>query len=310
MAVVLADLGRNDLRSVFGSEWWSAFAEDKGEARLSLLSRPLDERLRTLAGVHLTRLPVNTGSLVASCAAVLAQGSAPLVVSDAFWMPWVPYFGRIHLEHSFVVTEASTEPDRLAFVDAYENSTEWGDARPQTGVADEEVVHRLDTTEARTTVFVLQAAGPAPAIDRAQLLKANVVAMPQWIGDDAIERYVSHYGSAAGDLDQFSAFCLGCWEVARKRRVYHRWLGDVDDRDGSLLPPGFREVFEADVITPWAEINRFAYVNLRRLRAGRQPSSQVFDLVCRMGPAERRTARVLVDWITAGRHPVRRGAAG
>ncbi len=303
LAIVLRQLARNDIRTVFGSEWWADFDEGQVERGLSLWSRPLEERLAALAGVCLIPIAMRGNSLVETCAAVLAQGLTPLVVSDAYCMPWVPYYGQIHISHSFVVAEASTSSATLAFVDAYENSTEWGEARPQAGVAGGHVVRCLQELEPGPAVYVLEPADALPSIDRAELLRSNVAAMPRWLQDDPIGRLARCYAAAAGDLDRFSAFCLDCWEILRKRRLYQRWLEDLEKDDGGLLPPGFRKAFEADVIAPWVEANRFAYVNLRRLRLAREPSSQVFELVAQAGVAERELARELVDWVErAPRH--------
>src|SRR5205807_3107968 len=56
--------------------------------------------------------------------AFAAEAGTLYVVADAFTMPWTPYRGQRHMEHSFVLAPGCT------VVDAYHNETQWGMARP------------------------------------------------------------------------------------------------------------------------------------------------------------------------------------
>jgi hypothetical protein len=60
---------------------------------------------------------------------VTAAGGVCYAVGDAFRMPWLPYSGRAHMPHSFLVATNPGHPDAIV-VDAYDNQTEWGVVEP------------------------------------------------------------------------------------------------------------------------------------------------------------------------------------
>src|SRR2546423_7302854 len=87
-----------------------------------------------------------------------AEAGTLYVIADAFTMPWTPYRGQRHLEHSFVLAPGCT------VVDPYHNETQWGMARPG--------VWRLSDAELDAAVGIgvsalVIAAEPLPELDPA-----------------------------------------------------------------------------------------------------------------------------------------------
>ncbi|MFD8232895.1 hypothetical protein ACFV20_13560 [Streptomyces sp. NPDC059696] len=59
--------------------------------------------------------------------ALARRTSVVYAVADSYDMPWLPYAGRAHMEHSFLV---GAHRDGAEVEDAYDNETAWGPARP------------------------------------------------------------------------------------------------------------------------------------------------------------------------------------
>ena len=89
-----------------------------------------------------------------------------------------------------------------------------------------------------------------------------------------LARYAAFAARALGgeiDSASFDAFCEACWSIERRRSLYARWLTDVQALRPTSLPAGFDERFAEQVVQRWSEVNRFTYLALRRIRAGRGP---------------------------------------
>src|ERR1700678_3018290 len=119
------------------------------------------------------------------------------VVGDAYTMPWVPYAGQRHLEHSFLLKIDGLD---ALIIDAYHNNTEWGQARP--GVWTIPATDLGDVMPGGGIAVVLTA-GPPPEVDPHAVLAANAAAMTAAQPD--IERYLAAHRAAGADqavLDQ------------------------------------------------------------------------------------------------------------
>lgn len=132
LAVLLVWHGAADVRTPFAARWRFRLRGDRaGDGRPDLPPQHLAADLRELAGWELRwQSAADLGSELPAWAAACDDGQPVLVVADAFDVPWVPYAGHEHMEHSFIV--AGVDGDRLTIADGYTNTTEWGAARPVT----------------------------------------------------------------------------------------------------------------------------------------------------------------------------------
>jgi hypothetical protein len=217
-----------------------------------------------------------------------------LVVADAFDMPWVPYAGHEHMEHSFIVT--GVDGDNLTVADGYANSTEWGAAQPVTARVGRAAIAGLLAASGRWSVprpvVPATASGTScspAATPIAQLVRANA--------DDicaarAAGRYQIFLRRAAalvraGDL---APVALDSWLLARSRTLHARWL----DRDAATwVAATVRQDFAASVAAGWSRAAEMSYVGLRRARSGRAVPPAVTQCLRQACSAEQDLAAVL-----------------
>ncbi|MFI5972732.1 acyl carrier protein [Streptomyces sp. NPDC051452] len=117
----------------------------------------LDDRLKSAApqaGLDPVRRSHLSGTTLLDES--VRHGGVLYVVADAFHLPWLPYHGNAHMEHSFLLV---TGPEGLYITDGYRIETRWGAASPGTHVLDPAALRGLDSAEAITFAPV----PPAPA---------------------------------------------------------------------------------------------------------------------------------------------------
>lgn len=163
------------------------------------------------------------------------------VIADAFDLPWTPYFGRQHNEHTFLMSTEDT------VVDAYHDETPWGPQRPG--------VWRVSPADLpQATVLLLEAGPAAPQTD---VLVANARAMAR----APIDSYLAaHTGS-----DQL---VLDVWLLGRSRLLHALWL----ERHGHNA---------AEMRThakDWLAFASHCFVAWRRARDGVLPTAVLEDL--------------------------------
>ena len=216
----------------------------------------VDDRLAQAAELLGLRVTARADGLTGSAVRELAADGLPrYVVADAFTMPWVPYNGHQHLEHSFLVVAAGSS---VTIVDAYHNDTQWGQARPGVWRLPAAV---FDAAVDDATVLSLDA-GPLPALDVPALLAANGTAMAD--ARQEIDRYLAGVGA-----DTIDAVVLDIWLLGRSRALHAAWL----DRLG--LPA---EAATAHA-QAWLTLASQSYVAMRRiLRGGPFPVALSEDL--------------------------------
>jgi Phosphopantetheine attachment site len=195
----------------------------------------------------------------------LARRSAPLyVVADAHDLCWGPYAGREHMDHSFLLVD-----DQLV-IDAYQNDTPWGDARPgvwRLSAAD------LDAAAASGAVALATAAGPSPTIDAQASLAATSRALRQALPD--IERYVEALRSEPVDLPALDRLVLDVWVLARTRSLHTAWLASLP---GLETPAGdWREQSER-----WRRLSAQTYLAARRARRHLEAPGHALDELDRL----------------------------
>ncbi|GAA2437750.1 hypothetical protein GCM10010191_60930 [Actinomadura vinacea] len=300
LAMALLAQGGGGVRSVLGSQWWFAY-EPGGEAAPRLDFEPQEERCAALTGLRPRSERVVEGGLAAACEGALALGRAPMVVTDAHLLPWCPYAGRKHVEHSFVVTAVTGSPATLRVVDGYDNRTEWGDARPLETTVDAALTAGLERDSATRLVTLV----PEPprldpgALRQAALFDLNLAVLADWAASEPYKAFIEEHCRADVDPAAFDRFCEACWTIERRRGLYATWLDDLAAEPGAPVPAGLGERFRQEVVARWSDVNRFAYLALRRLRAGRRTPGGLADLLTAAAEAERTLATALVTGLPA-----------
>jgi acyl carrier protein len=175
-------------------------------------------------------------------------GDLVYVVADAYELPWVPYFGQRHMDHSFLLAADFT------VVDAYANETPWGTAAPgrwkltrdQLAVREAEVIH-----------FGRASAGPArPVVS---------------VEDASVEGYLAAYDSHADRLRALERLTLETWLLARSRKLHARFR----EHDG--FPP---DAEQRAHLGRWDALVEQTYLAFRRVARGR---GEPAGLVGRLG---------------------------
>ncbi|MEU6037808.1 hypothetical protein ABZ801_20605 [Actinomadura sp. NPDC047616] len=292
LAMALLVQGCRDVRSVLGSQWWFAYEPGGGAAPL-LDFEAQQDRCASLAGLRPRSERAAEGGLAAACERALASGRVPMVVTDAYLLPWCPYAGRKHVEHSFVVTAVDGSPPTLRVADGYDNRTEWGDARPLDTTVDAALTAVLERDPATRLVTLVPEPPDAGVPGRAELFHANLAVLGDWAASEPYKAFVEEHCRADVDLAAFDRFCEACWTIERRRGLYATWLDDLAAEPGAPVPAELGGRFREEVVARWSEVNRFAYLALRRLRAGRRPSGGLADLVTAAAEAERALATAL-----------------
>ncbi|MGW5422607.1 acyl carrier protein [Streptomyces sp. NPDC003943] len=194
------------------------------------------------------------------------------VVGDAYTMPWVPYAGHEHMEHSFLLTasgpDGSADADTLTVIDAYHNDTPWGSARPgvwRLPAAD------LDAVLATKCTALALDATPPPALDATAVLAANAAAMSA--AGPRVDAYVTAMREAVGDPDALDALVLDVWVLGRARTLHAAWLGTV---------PGVDADAAEEQAQAWRRYAAHTYVAARRARRGGAVPASVIDQLDRL----------------------------
>jgi hypothetical protein len=288
VAMVLHLAGVEDLLPVLGAQWWFRLAAPEAEPELEF--EPEADRIERLTGLRSVQSVGPPGGIRPPCVAGLRAGILPIVVTDAYLLPWVPYARRRHIDHSFVVTDA--DDPCILFTDLYENRTEWGPAVPMDGALDAALVTAIDRcsrTSVNTFAAVHQAAANGEDL-AAELAAANRSALADFRVGDYAAMARRHLASLAG----MEALAEITWAIDRRRRLYGQWLAAASSQQLDLFPPDFAHRFRQDVEPAWSTVNRFVYLGLRRMRAGRPAGPAVAESIEVAGATE---DRLRMEWL-------------
>ena len=177
------------------------------------------------------------------------------VVADAFHLPWVPYAGRRHMEHSFLL-EPAGDADAVV-VDGYHNETPWGSARPL-----RRPLSRAELAAAvpgPALVVTLAPAGGPPAPAAAEVDLAD---------EETAARYVAAYAEHPDRRAALDRLTLETWLLARSRRLHARFLssrGLLADDSAALAH-----------VEAWESLAESVYLGYRRVERGRPETREVF----------------------------------
>jgi acyl carrier protein len=193
----------------------------------------------------------------------LAAADGPVyVIADAFHLPWLPYYGHKHVEHSFVV---EPDADGVAVEDAYHNDTQWGRVRPSrrwySRVELADVMAALPDG-AETVRLAPQPLGPAPE---------PVRELDEGLMEDYLRAYAEH-GDRSAALERFM---LETWLLARSRRLHGAYAAGLTG--AGALPGPVR-----DQLARWDSVVEHAYLAFRRVARGR---AEPPELLARAGEA-------------------------
>ncbi|MFI8193395.1 acyl carrier protein [Streptomyces sp. NPDC085946] len=179
------------------------------------------------------------------------------VVADAFHLPWVPYHGHKHVEHSFLVEPGA---DGVTVTDAYHNDTVWGPARPL------RLSYRRDRLDAllaalpQDTVTVRLSArppGPAPA-------PAHTPA------DEAVvDAYLRAYADHEDRVLALERFTLETWLLARARHLHAAYAAH--------LAGGAQDEAVRAHLARWDSVVEHTYLAYRRVVRGRAEPAGLFE---------------------------------
>ncbi|MCR6483502.1 phosphopantetheine-binding protein [Amycolatopsis sp. OK19-0408] len=173
------------------------------------------------------------------------------VVADAHDLPWTPYHGQRHLEHSFLV---GSGPEGAAITDAYRNQTPWGAAEPGHWVVD---------------WAALPVAGHVVALAPAATVPTATAAVD--LADPA--PYLAAY---AGHTDRVAALhrlTLETWLLARSRKLHAAFRARAGIATTDAVEEHLRE---------WDLLTEQTYLAARRVERGRREPSGLLD---RLGSA-------------------------
>lgn len=188
-----------------------------------------------------------------------ARTTVPLyVIADAYHLPWVPYYGHKHVEHSFLI---EPDGDGVTVVDAYHNDTQWGRARP---------VCRRFTRDGLARVLSAAPEG----VERVRLLPRLLGPAPDPVCDRPGEAAVSEYLRAYAEHDDRTAalerFTLETWLLARSRQLHTAWA--VGRSASGAASPTMLSHLER-----WDGVVEHAYLAYRRVARGRAEPSGVLE---------------------------------
>ncbi|WP_327000861.1 BtrH N-terminal domain-containing protein [Dactylosporangium sp. NBC_01737] len=193
----------------------------------------------------------------------LARGRPVLCIADAYAMPWLPYAGHAHMDHSFVVT--GIDAGQVHIVDAYHNDTAWGPARPTRTTVPEADLTALLGAEPRTAT--LEPAGPPAPPPPGDTLRDNAA----HIGDaGALRGYVERIRGHAADPDVIEEVALACWLGVRSRTRYATWLTAHHGAEAGRR-------FAGQVAAAWRRASEQAYIAQLRAGRGKRVPTGVFD---------------------------------
>ncbi|TDP92851.1 acyl carrier protein [Labedaea rhizosphaerae] len=147
-------------------------------------------------------------------AELAAEHGTLYVVADVHDLPWTPYAGRRHEEHSFLLC---TDGAGTCVVDAYHDETPWGPARPGTWRLDPSDVDALPRGTA--LVLAIDDTAPVPVRHRDNAAAAR----------SSADEFVDRGGAAPDTLVQ------DVWLLGRSRSLYATWLASLPDTPAAVL---------------------------------------------------------------------------
>ncbi|WP_406141605.1 acyl carrier protein [Streptomyces sp. NBC_01089] len=222
---------------------------------LPTVEPPPDEQLRTLPaplGLRIARRERLTGAGLLAAAA--RRGSTHYVIADSFRLPWLPYHGQAHMEHSFLLAAG---PGGWHITDAYRSETSWGPAVPGRWVLQDADLAGIESAD---TVEIVPGELP-PLTALPPVLTADA---------DAVRAYLGAYETWPDRARAVEQLTVETWLLARGRRLHAKYRELFTGRSG----PG--EAEEAQ-LRAWDKVVEQTYLAHRRVARGRAEPPQLVD---------------------------------
>nr|WP_042179899.1 acyl carrier protein [Kibdelosporangium sp. MJ126-NF4]ADB02857.1 AzicU9 [Kibdelosporangium sp. MJ126-NF4]CEL14088.1 FIG01042921: hypothetical protein [Kibdelosporangium sp. MJ126-NF4]CTQ88454.1 FIG01042921: hypothetical protein [Kibdelosporangium sp. MJ126-NF4] len=176
------------------------------------------------------------------------------VVADAYELPWVPYYGRKHMEHSFLLA-----PD-CTIIDAYANETPWGPATPGTW---KPVQEQLCLPQAEVFHF--------------EPIMAGLPRLTPSLDDGNVDGYIAAYEREPNRTRAVEQLTLETWLLTRSRKL-HAAFHQVHGRTADEL---------AEHLRGWDSLSEQTYLAYRRVLRGRDEPPWLMDRLAGMLAADR-----------------------
>lgn len=283
LAVLLCHLGVVDVRTPFACQWYFAFDFALHGDLPILANKPITDIIRQQTGCAVQKHRFDGNRYMEALETSIHHNSPVMILGDAYHMPWLPYFGKEHMKHSFIIDSFNENKTMLHIVDAYFNRTEWGDATPTETILPttelERIIQELDDSDGGS-FFTMEREEPPPTIDIPSLLIQNAGHILAQVRDNAaIHHFSEHYARNMTNSVVIKQFVLACWLVARSRALHQLWLADITRERPQLLEPTFAEQFSQNISKPWQQVGEFAYILSRRVSQGKRPPDTCFRLL-------------------------------
>lgn len=282
LAVLLIHNGIADVRTPFACQWHFDFKGDERDGIVLLEKTPIDEMIRRQTGCVVQRMEFDGPDYVAVCTDHLRHDRPVVVFGDAYFMPWLPYFCREHMEHSFIIDGVSDD-QWVHIVDAYYNRTEWGVAAPvdlclpATALAP--MIQKLESANNKGYI-ILKKEGAGESLDLEAALRSNAKEILLQLESKArLLAFADHYEERVRDPVALKRFVLACWLISRNRALHARWLETITSNHPGPARSEFVRMFEQDVAKPWQRVSEFSYILLRRVVQGRAPAMNCFQML-------------------------------
>lgn len=193
------------------------------------------------------------------------DGSALYVVADAYRMPWLPYHGHQHMEHS-VLLRAVDAGARVEAVDAYDNETPYGRAEPVVCTYDRsEAAALFDGSSALPVTASSAPPAPSPV---SETLAHNSEDAGRQLSWDGPERYAAAFRDHPDQQEAYAALLLETWLLGRSRRLHAAWTAHH-------TPGSARAGAAADRAFAWDTLAGQCYLAARRVQRGRPAPPQI-----------------------------------
>ncbi|MEU0914281.1 acyl carrier protein [Streptomyces althioticus] len=212
---------------------------------------------------------------------LLPEDGSPLyAVGDAYRMPWLPYHGHQHMDHSVLLRSVDAGA-RVEAVDAYDNETPYGRAEP--------VVCSFERAEAAAlfggSPTLPVTVRPVPFTPRPvePTLEDNAREAALLLAGDAPERYATAFRDHPDQQEACNTLLLETWLLNRSRRLYAAWA--AHRAPGSALARA-----AADQAAAWDALAGQCYLAARRVQRGRPVPPQIHTVLAELLRADARNA--------------------
>ncbi|MEU3838637.1 acyl carrier protein [Streptomyces sp. NPDC028635] len=190
------------------------------------------------------------------------QPGAPCyAVADAYEMPWLPYHRRRHMDHSFLLIAPDAADDGWTVVDAYDNDTPWGAARPGAWTLTADQLAVLGEVE----LFRI-APGPSGAGDGPRIRVEHV----------PMDDYLAALHQGADREAVLHRLTGDAWLLARSRTLHALFVAD-----------GAPDEETARHLERWNQLVTHTYVAYRRVARGRPEPPGLVDRLAELLEADR-----------------------